>query len=109
MEDLVRYAQAGKPKRLGDKELDCISGKISWPLLLQAEKFADARAELQDAFAERAQQGGIGLDGYTKIRRTTDQMKAELKSQVRQVPPNQFAIAKSFLDSLAYEAQLPTS
>lgn len=109
MQDLVRYAQAGKPTRLGPDLLDCVSGRIQWPLLLQAEQFASGRAVLEGVFAQRAQQGGIGVEDYLEIRRTTGQMKAALKDQLRQVPPSQYVIAKRFLESLAYEADLPAS
>ncbi len=109
MQDLVRYAQVGKPERLRPSQLDCVSGRIQWPLLLQREEFAQGRAELEAVFAARAQQGGIGVDDYLKIRQTTDQMKAELKAELRQVPPSQYEIAKRFLESLAYEADLPAS
>jgi hypothetical protein len=78
-------------------------------LLLQAERFGHQRKELERIFARRARRGAIGLDDYLKIRAITGTMKAELAAEVRQLPPMQFVTAKSFLESLAYEAELPAS
>ena len=109
MEDLVRYAQAGKPKRLSPSELDIVTGRINWPKLLLSDKFAAERGELEEAFSRRASESTSGVDGYTKIGEATKAMLAELKEQVRQVPPSDYMVAKRFLESLAYEARYPTS
>lgn len=108
MEDLVRYAQAGKPKPLSPSELDTVTGKISWPMLLQSREHADGCAELQKIFADRATKGAIGPEEYMKVREVTDAMMADLNEQIKDVPPSQYVIAKRFLQSLAYEAGRPT-
>jgi len=107
MEDCIRYAQMGKPKRLSPSELDTITGEIHWPLLLTSDEFAGDRSELESVFARRASCSAIGLEDYLKIRDTTDQMLAKLKGQIREAPARQYIIAKRFVESLAYEADLP--
>ena len=109
MEDLVRYAQAGKPKRLSPSELNPVTGTIRWPILLRSDEFTDSRAELEKAFAERAAHGVVGTDDYMKIKKTTGAMLADLKKQIRKAVPDQYMVAKRFLESLAFEAGLPAS
>ena len=109
MEDLVRYAQLGKPKRLSPSELGAVTGAINWPILLRSDEFAASRGELESAFARRASQSVIGAENYAKIKQATTQMLADLKKQVRKVPSNQYMIAKRFIESLAYEANLPAA
>jgi hypothetical protein len=109
MEDLVRYAQAGKPKRLSPSELNPVTGTIRWPILLRSDEFTDNRAKLEKAFAERASHGVVGTDDYMKIKKTTAAMQADLKKQIRKAVPDQYMVAKRFLESLAFEAGLPAS
>jgi hypothetical protein len=108
MEDAVRYAQAGKPKRLSPSELDAVTGGVSWPILLRDDRYSQGRAELERLFAQRAASGTIGAQDYLKIRETTDAMLEQLKGQVRDVPPSDYVAARRFLESLAYESRLPT-
>ena len=109
MEDLVRYAQRGKPKRLGTSEVDTVTGAINWPVLLRSDEFAASRSELEAAFARRASHSAIDAEDYAKVKRATSRMLADLKKQVRNVPSNQYMIAKRFIESLAYEAGLPAA
>lgn len=104
MADAVRYAQAGKPKPLGPSDLNVVTGKIRWPMLLTAEVFAADRAKMEQIFASRASSGAIGLDDYMQVRKVAKSMLADLKKQVKQAPPQQWVIAKRFVDSLAYAA-----
>ncbi len=104
MEDLVRYAHAGKPKPLSPSEVDTVTGAIRWPMLLQSDDFAADRAKLEEIFVQSASSGTIGRENYMKARDTTRAMLGDLKQQVREVPPEQYVIAKKFLQSLAYAA-----
>jgi len=109
MESLVRYAQAGKPKRMSPSELDSVAGTISWPILLQTDQYAAYRSELESLFAKRAYDGVVGTNDYLQIDKTTKAMLAELKKQVREVPQMDYIAARRFVESLAYEARVPTS
>jgi len=108
MEDAVRYAQMGRPRPLTSQELDSVSGQISWPILLQDERFAQHRDELEDIFARRAASGGLDADAFLRAQKLTDEMIGQLKQEVRDVPPQQYATAKTFLQSLSYAATQPT-
>jgi hypothetical protein len=107
MADLVRYAQAGKPKPLSPSELDLISGAVQWPMWLQIGDYAHGRAELEKVFASRASIGTISPADYMKVREVTTAMLGQLKGQIRDVPPAQYTAAKRFIESLAYEAARP--
>ena len=72
--DLVRYAQIGKPQRLSPSELDAVTGRISWPRLLQAAEFAPQRNALEEVFSHRASSGAIEVDEYLRVYRLTGLM-----------------------------------
>ncbi len=108
MADLVRFAQAGKPAPMTSRQLDSVTGKISWPIILQADRYATYRSELQSLFATRANHGGVSLDDHLAIGKTTKATLAALKKQVREVPQTDYIASRKFLKSLAYEARVPT-
>ena len=105
-EQMVRWAQAGRPERLSPSELDMVSGRINWPLLLTADRYAKQRVELESLFAQRAA-GAVTWENSTEIDQVTKAMLEELKGQVREVPQMDYIAAKRFLESLAHEAKLP--
>jgi hypothetical protein len=107
MDQLVRSAQEGLPKRLSPSQLDVVTGRIQWPMVLQADMFAENRAKLESIFASRTSRGAMDLDNYRQVRELTDTMLADLKKQVRNVPAPQYLDGKNFLTSLAYEASQP--
>jgi hypothetical protein len=106
-EQLIRMAQVGMPKRLTSSDLDPVSGQIRWPMLLTADDYTTQRPEVEKAFSDRAKQGGMKLDDFTKVQKVTKEMAAVLKTKIRDFPANQYMAAKRFLESLAYEAGLP--
>jgi len=105
MEDLVRYAQAGKPSPMSPSELDSVTGGISWPPLLKIGRYDQPRGELEALFAKRATYGGLGFEDQTKLRKATSTMLASLREQIRDVPASDYMASKKFLQSLAYDAQ----
>jgi hypothetical protein len=107
MEDLARYAQMGRPKRLTPGEFDYVTGRINWPKLLQQSSFEEERVNLDALFAKRAEAGGISFEEQMGIRDTTNAMLAKLVSQIQELPANYYMAAKKFVESLAYESQLP--
>jgi hypothetical protein len=102
-EQLVRYAQMGKPRPLTPSEFDRADGRILWPSVFQMDDFSDQRDKLDQIFAKRAQRGGLSFDEQMDVRTTTDQMLGTLKEQIAKVPSQMYAAARSFLKSLAYE------
>ncbi len=106
-ENWARYAQAAKPKPLGNQELDAVTGEIRWPILLGLADFAAQRARLEKAFADRAYHGVMGAEDYLVVHQVADEMLTGLRDRVASLPPQQYVVAKRFLESLVYEASQP--
>jgi hypothetical protein len=87
--------------------LDGLTGEVTWPLLLETAHFGPYREALEALFVARAADGQMGPAAYLKIERLTDAMLGLLKNCIREVPPEQYMIAKRFLEGLAYEARQP--
>jgi hypothetical protein len=105
-EQLVRYAQMGKPKPLGPDQLDAVSGKIYWPRSLRTDQYTPSRTDMDQIFAKRARYGDVSMDDVMKVRDLTNQMLELLKKQIRVIPPSEYTSARAFLVSLAYELQI---
>jgi hypothetical protein len=109
-EDWVRYAKEAAPSRLSPGEIDYVTGKLSWPRLLQLDEFKESRQELDHLFADRAEKGGsIGPYGYQRILDLTNAMTSALKKNIRNYPANEYLDARKFLESVAFEARFTTS
>ena len=108
--DWVRLAQDNAPRRLQSNSLDSVTGQIIWPAALQAEVFAQDRANLEALFAQRAStDGAVGLDTYNKIRASVDVALEKLKARIRDIDTRNYLEARSFLTGLAREADFPTT
>jgi hypothetical protein len=104
MEQIARFAQSGVPKALDAYQMDPVTGKLGWPGFLQSDFFESTRAELDQLLAKRATQGGLAYSDQTKVRETVNEMYAQLKSQIREVPPQDYAASRQFLQRLIYAA-----
>ena len=107
VEQMHRMAAMTKPGSLSPSEVDPITGKVSWPALLQAEAFGPFRVELENLFAQRAAVQHLGAADLEKAKLAADRMLQELRSHAR--PTTEYSDAKRFLKSLAYEVQQPLS
>lgn len=108
-EEIARLAKAGAPPRLTDQELNQASGRIAWPAALMGDEFAAFRAEIEGLFAKRRASGGLGADERERIELATGAMMGLLKGQITDLPAMQYTKARRFIESLGYEAQLPTT
>jgi hypothetical protein len=106
-EDWIRYAQAGKPKALSNRELDVVTGEIRWPILLMAPAFEAQRVQLEKLFANRAYHGVLGADDFLAASRVSNEMLVALRGRIQDYPPQQYMASRRFLESLTYEAGLP--
>lgn len=106
VEELARrYA----PARLTAFEFNPITGAISWPALFEEyDQFAADRARVEALFAQRTPyHSGATSRNCVEIRKATGRMKATLRGMQVELGGTAYAAAKSFLSSLAYEAQFP--
>lgn len=74
-------------------------GTIHWPPALQAEEYAELRAELEALFQQDM------LDPK-RVQELTDEMLARLRADIEEIPSSEFVTAKKFLGGLDHEANL---
>jgi hypothetical protein len=103
----VRYAQAGKPKPLANKELDAVTGEIHWPVLLTAKDYETQRESLDKLFKDRAYRGALGAEDFLTAKRLIGEIGDNLSKHIQDLPTQQYIEAKRFLSSLEYEAHTP--
>jgi len=106
-EAMLRYAAAGKPKRLTANEFDTVSGSIHWPESLRVDKYTAQRRQLDELFSERASKGAITGRQRNQIKSLAETMIEGLQQDIDSFRPQDYVAAKQFLNSLAYEATLP--
>jgi hypothetical protein len=101
-EQLARLAAEGAPRPLSSHQVDPVSGKVHWPSLLEDPLFADQRGAIEPLMAKQAQYGRLGLSDQNQAGAAIEGMTAKLKEQIRNVPPQQYVEASSFLRSLMF-------
>ncbi len=102
MEQMARIAQSGVPKGLDAYQMDPVSGKLRWPNALQSDSYESARADLDQLLAKRATHGALGYGDQNKLRENVNEMFAQLKTQIREIPPQDYATSRQFLQRLVY-------
>jgi hypothetical protein len=97
------------PRRLSSLELDPVTGEIAWPIALTSEDYEDNRAFLQDQFRQRVKHGGsIAIAQLESVETAVDDFKDELRTNVAKVKSaTRYGAARTFLDSLKLEYELP--
>ena len=106
-EQLFRLAKGATPDQLSPAQLDPVTGMIKWPSILTTDTFERQRGNLDALYADRAKAGGkIDIQQYQEIRKNVRAMQAELKGQIKDVPPQVFTTANAFLKKLEYAADL---
>ncbi|MEN6496660.1 MAG: hypothetical protein ABFD16_20415 [Thermoguttaceae bacterium] len=107
-EDLIRYSKDGAPSRAASYQLCTASGAIRWPGILKREEFSPLRVELDCLFQKRQPTDGeLGSEFCHEVQVLTDQMRDELRAQLSELSPAEYATARRFIDALAREAELP--
>jgi hypothetical protein len=107
VEQLRRIAAAGKPAPLSPSELDAVTGEISWPIALQQDEYDAFRADLEALAAEQAAAGQLGADELEKADLAADGILAELKTRIRDVPLQDYTVARRFVERLAHQLRNP--
>ena len=104
MEQVAKMAAQGVPQPLSPSQVDPVSGKINWPSTLMQPEFDSQRKALDQVFAARTANGGLGFSDQAKAQQAVDAMFDELKVLVRVVPPPEYVASRNFLQSLSYTA-----
>jgi hypothetical protein len=101
-EQLVRIAKDGIPKPLSPSMMDPVTGRLSWPPMLQIDRYAAQRDTVDEILAKTARYGSMGYSDQLKARQAIESMFAAMKSQIRDVPVADYMASRDFLESLKY-------
>jgi hypothetical protein len=104
MEQLVSIAREGAPRPMNARDADPVTGGLNWPSALQQNSFSGGRKELDEIFAKRARYGGLTYSDQMVAKQTVDGMFTGLKSQIKQIPPQDYVACRDFLRTLIYSA-----
>ncbi len=91
---------------LSDAQYDRGTGAISWPEVLQGDAFATGRAAIEELLKLKAHTGSTS-DVNDRIYQSTSALLAQLKQQVKTLPPSGYIEARKFLTLLQSEVQPP--
>lgn len=108
-EQLFRIAAEQAPDKLSSSDLDPLTGDITWPLILELPAYEPYRQKLESLYSERVDRGGVaGPENYLDIQKTAKAALADLRTNIKDYPPDDYLKAKKFLENLAYTARFPT-
>ena len=108
MEQIVKMARMNLPKRLSSIELDPVTGEISWPVVLMDLIYEPHTQEIQNRFVERAMGADIiGYQQVSAIESNFAKLKEFLRDNIDKYAAGRYGQARSFLDSLAREYEMP--
>ncbi len=106
-EDSYRIAKARAPKRTRSTQLDQVTGKINWPIILRAPPYQSDLDQLDKLFAQRAAEGGFNGDQYAEVQKLHDNLVAALTANAKNYKDFDLIAAKNIIDSLVFEARFP--
>lgn len=107
---MIRYGQAGRPRRLTSRELDPLTGAITWPLFLQGPQYAQPRQTISAIMHTRAlQEGALSLEEFQAVTSAMDEMSSILGGKIREKNSTDFINTRNFLNRLDYEIRNPVS
>jgi hypothetical protein len=97
----VRLAREMAPDPLTATQLDPLTGTVSWPAPLRLPQYEAFRQRMDRLFQDRA----TGYLVYGEIQQAVQQFEAQLKADIMKFQPDDYIVAKKFLDSLAFAAR----
>jgi hypothetical protein len=108
-EQAIRMAKMAAPPRLGSTQLDPVTGHVAYPPVLMDDIYSDYRKRLDQFFADRAAAGGsVQYGEMREFQSNVSKFIDVLKQNVNNYPAGDYGKARTFLDSLAHEARMPS-
>jgi len=101
-EQLARLAREGEPQPVSPSQVDPVSGQVKWPAALLEDSFAPERGQIEQLLAKKASQGALSITDEMAARQAIESMFADLKLQIKQLPPMDYVQARDFLQSMIY-------
>jgi hypothetical protein len=104
-EQLFRVAKERAPDPLSPSELDPYSGEIRWPTLLLAADYADMRVTVDDLVRKRmADPVAMTAEDRAALRAALDSLAAQMRANISVYEPQEYTVARNFLEGLAVTA-----
>jgi hypothetical protein len=108
LDQVIRMASAGLPPRPTDLQLDRNTGDISWPRLLRDPTYGNLTSRIQQHFHDRSVQGGsLDFTAAEDCDAAFAELAAQMRDNVRRYPSGEYGAARTFLDGLRREYDLP--
>lgn len=108
MSQAIRMAAEARPRRLTERELDPVTGDIVWPIVLTDALYRYQVGVIQDCFHKRADLGGaVTFEQSELLGSTIDDLVTQLKNNVAKYAGGKYGVARTFLDSLRLEYEMP--
>jgi hypothetical protein len=109
-DELNKIAKDQSPKRLDVTQLDPLTGRITWPIILRDPRYAAPIDDIENLFKTRATTSGfIGAESYLGIDKACTQLMDMLKSNIDEYNSRDYISASRFLESLRFDARNPPS
>ncbi|HEY2839116.1 MAG TPA: hypothetical protein VGJ26_08210 [Pirellulales bacterium] len=109
-DELNKIAKDQSPRRLDVTQLDPITGRITWPIILRDPRYAEPIDDLENLFKTRATTSGfIGAESYLGIDKACDKLMDLLKSNIDEYNSRDYIGASRFLESLRFDARSPST
>lgn len=106
--EAVKLASVRLPPRPSPVEFDQATGDIGWPRLLTDPDYADLTARIQRHFHHRLAVGGsIDFKTAEDCEQAFDDLAIRFRDDARRHPAGQHGAARTFLDGLRREYDLP--
>lgn len=106
MEERTRLAAEAGADRLSSEHYDTNTGKVMWPVLLQAQVLQPYRDGIDDALANRSlTENGLGSRTYEVVRANTAAMQDILDRYRKDIPSYLYVNSTKFLESVLFEAR----
>ncbi len=106
-EEAYRWAKAMSPKRTTSTQLDPVTGKIIWPIILRDTPYKDATDQLDAIFSARVTQGALNGSQYAQVQKLHDDILSTMTANAKNYKDVDIIAAKNLIDSLQYEARFP--
>lgn len=100
-ETLRAAARAGVPDALSTDEFNPTTGAVRWPVALQAPDYAPHREKLEALLRERARVAE-NREISQQAHAVAEEMFAQLKTNIRELPSDVYIAARRFLRSLSF-------
>ncbi len=104
----IRIATAGLPPRPTELQLDQATGDIAWPRLLRDTTYVDLTSRIQRHFHDRSARGGsVDFTSAEDCDSTFGELTGRMRDNVRRYPSGEYGAARTFVDGLKREYDLP--